>query len=54
MDIDDQDANDVLAALEKLNISIKDNVAAQDTDRQQLYYFRRKTLAKLAKLTGIE
>jgi hypothetical protein len=54
MVIDDQDANDVLAALKKLNISIKDNVAAQDTDRQQLYYFRRKTLAKLANLTGID
>jgi hypothetical protein len=54
MVIDEQDANDVLEALKKLNIRIKDNVAPQDTDRQQLYYFRRKTLARLAQLTGIE
>ncbi|MGD8559581.1 MAG: hypothetical protein PVF34_10395 [Gammaproteobacteria bacterium] len=54
MVIEDQDANDVLAALQKLNIRIKDNVAPEATDRQQLYYFRRKTLAKLATLTGID
>ena len=54
MVIDEQDANDVLAALKKLNIQIHDKVAAQDTDRQQLYYFRRKTLAKLAKIMGDE
>ena len=48
MVIDEQDANDVLLALKKLNIQINDKVAPEDTDRQQLYYFRRKTLAKLA------
>ncbi|WP_455208039.1 hypothetical protein [Kaarinaea lacus] len=52
--IDEQDANDVLSALRKLNIPIKDNVPADQTDRQQLYYFRRKTLAKLAQLIGNE
>lgn len=52
MVIDDQDANDVLMALKKLNIRINDKITAQDTDRQQLYYFRRKTLAKLAGLIG--
>ncbi|KPJ94289.1 MAG: hypothetical protein AMJ53_05565 [Gammaproteobacteria bacterium SG8_11] len=46
--IDEQDANDVLSALVKLDISITDGVPAQQTNRQQLYYFRRKTLAKLA------
>lgn len=50
MVLDDQDAVDVLHALQKMDISIKDGVAANDTNRQQLYYFRRKTLAKLAGL----
>jgi len=48
--IEEQDATDVLYALQKLNISIKPGVAAEDTSRQQLYYFRRKTLARLAEL----
>jgi len=48
MVIEEQDANDVLQALTKLNIQINDKVAPENTDRQQLYYFRRKTLAKLA------
>ena len=52
MVIEEQDANDVLNALKKLDIQINDKVAARDTDRQQLYYFRRKTLAKLAELVG--
>lgn len=46
--IDELDAEDVLAALRKLNLSIKKGVPAEHTDRQQLYYFRRKTLARLA------
>ena len=50
MVIDDQDASDVLFALKKMQISIKSGVASNDTNRQQLYYFRRKTLAKLADL----
>ena len=49
-DADDQDAADVFQALQKMDISLKDGVAASDTNRQQLYYFRRKTLAKLAAL----
>ena len=52
MVIDEQDANDVLTALKNLNIQIKKNVPAEKTDRQQLYYFRRKTLAKLAEIMG--
>lgn len=48
--IEEQDAEDVLYALKKLNINIKRGVAAEDTNRQQLYYFRRKTLSKLADL----
>ena len=50
MVIDEQDANDVLQALKKLNVQISDKVSPENTDRQQLYYFRRKTLAKLASL----
>ena len=48
--IDEQDANDVLAALKKLDLAIADGVPAAQTNRQQLYYFRRKSLAKLAEL----
>jgi len=46
--IEEQDANDILSALKKLNIPIKKGVPANETDRQQLYYFRRKTITKLA------
>ncbi|RKZ65970.1 MAG: hypothetical protein DRQ44_07355 [Gammaproteobacteria bacterium] len=45
--IEEQDADVVLNSLRKLAISFKTGVAAEDLDRQQLYYFRRKTLAKL-------
>ncbi len=47
--IDEQEAVDVLAALSKLKIQIKTGVLPEQTNRQQLYYFRRKTLSKLAK-----
>jgi hypothetical protein len=50
--IDEQEAGDVLVALQKLDISIKKGVAPADTNRQQLYYFRRKTLSKLTGLMG--
>jgi len=45
--IEDQDADDVLAALKQMQLSIKSGVSAEQTNRQQLYYFRRKTLEKL-------
>ena len=48
--IEEQDANDILNALKKLDIPIKDGVKANATNRQQLYYFRRKTITKLAGL----
>lgn len=50
MVIEDQDASDVLEALKMMGVSIKDGVKPEQTNRQQLYYFRRKTLAKLAEL----
>lgn len=53
MVVDQQDAVDVLAALQRLNVSIIEGVPPAEIDRQQLYYFRRKALAKLAKLTGL-
>lgn len=46
--IDNQDAEDVLYALAKMDQCIKKGVPADQTNRQQLYYFRRKTLARLA------
>ncbi len=48
--IEQQDAEDVLHALSQLNITIKQGVTAQKTNRQQLYYFRRKTIVKLNEL----
>ncbi|VAW68584.1 hypothetical protein MNBD_GAMMA09-3214 [hydrothermal vent metagenome] len=50
--LEEQDAKYVLQALNKMDISIKEGVAAKDTSVQQLYYFRRKTLAKLAGMMG--
>lgn len=50
MVIEQQDAIDVLAGLRRLNISIVDGVEPARIDRQQLYYFRRKTIAKLKRL----
>lgn len=52
--IEEQDAKNVLAELNRRKISIKKGVSPQHTDRQQLYYFRRKSLTKLARLVGIE
>jgi len=51
--IDEQDADDVLTALKRLNIALSPRVPAQQTDRQQLYYFRRKTQVRLARLSGL-
>lgn len=48
--IENQDAEIVLNSLTKLNMSFKEGVPAEDLDRQQLYYFRRKTLSKLHSL----
>ena len=50
--IEEQDAEIVLNSLRKLDISFKANVTAEDLDRQKLYYFRRKTLAKLHNMLG--
>ena len=52
--IEEQDAQDVLNALVKLDLSFDDDIHAQQLNRQQLYYFRRKTIAKLARLMDEE
>ena len=50
--IEEQDAEDVLAALITMNLSIKNGIPPEQANRQQLYYFRRKSLEKLATLLG--
>lgn len=51
--IEEQDANDVLYALKEMDISLNEKKPGAEIDRQQLYYFRRKTLAKLSRLVGL-
>ncbi|MEJ2641933.1 MAG: hypothetical protein P8010_20400 [Desulfosarcinaceae bacterium] len=48
--IDGESADTVLRALAKVDIALKIGVAPQDTNRQQLYYFRRKAFEKLRRL----
>lgn len=50
MVIEEQDADEVLQALVALDISIKMGVPANQTNRQQLYYFKRKALSRLAEI----
>ena len=52
--IEERDAEDVLAALRQLDIPLSKRVPAAQTDRQQLYYFRRKAVARLARLSGLD
>ena len=51
--IEDQKATDILEALYRLGITLKEGVPAEKIDRQQLYYFKRVALGKLARLSGI-
>lgn len=46
--IEQQDANHVLLALTQQNISLKKGQKAEDNNRQQLYYLKRKALEKLS------
>ncbi len=48
--IENQDANTVLKTLKHLEIPLKKNGSHLQNDRQQLYYFKRKTLEKLQKI----
>lgn len=48
--VNEQDAQSVLYALKKMDIGIKKGVIAEQTTLQQLYYFKRKSLNKIAEL----
>ncbi len=48
--IENQDANTVLKTLAYLEIPLKKSNSHLQNDRQQLYYFKRKTLEKLQKI----
>lgn len=48
--VEERDANDVLTALSRLELAVAADTPPARTNRQQLYYFRRKSLAKLARL----
>ena len=52
--VNEMSAQSVLQALRTMDVSIKTGLAAEDTSIQQLYYFKRKTLNKVAKLLGTE
>jgi len=51
--IEGEDAFSVLESLKVMNISIKKNVLPEDTNRQQLFHFKRKSLNKLAVLAKV-
>ncbi len=43
----------ILAALARVGISIKEGVLPEKTNEQQLHYFKRRALAKLARVSGL-
>ena len=51
--INEQDAQSVLSALAKMDVAIKPGVDASQTTVQQLYYFKRKSLTKLARKLNV-
>lgn len=51
--VDGLAANEVLAALQRMGISVREGVAPEDMDPQQVFHFRRKALKKLARLSGL-
>ncbi len=51
--IEQQEAQHVLQALRQQNISLKKGQKAEDNNRQQLYYFKRKALEKLSNVLAI-
>lgn len=48
--VNELDAKSVLAALKEMDIAIKKDVSADQTTLQQLYYFKRKTLNRMAEI----
>lgn len=45
--VDEQEAEDVLFALRKMKIELKKGLSPEKANKQHLYYFKRKCLAKL-------
>lgn len=52
MVIEERKASDVLEALIRVGVCIKEGAPPEKIDRQQLYYFKRTALGKLARLSG--
>ncbi len=50
--IEERDAMNVLEALKQTRNNIKEDIPTERLDGQQLYYFKRVTLAKLARISG--
>ncbi len=48
--IENRSAEQVLSTLATLQLRLREDTPIEQTDRQQLYYFKRKTLARLAQL----
>jgi len=53
MVVEKESAENVLEVINTLGLSLQSGMQPKENDIQQLYYFRRKTLKKLAKLSGI-
>ncbi|VAX33795.1 hypothetical protein MNBD_NITROSPIRAE01-1641 [hydrothermal vent metagenome] len=53
MVIENREAKNILKGFILLGISIKPGVAPEKTNRQQLFYFKRKALAKLRKVSKL-
>lgn len=53
MVIEGRNAKDVLKSLVQNGMTIKEGVLPEEINLQQLFYFKRKTLAKLKRLSGL-
>lgn len=53
MVMEDREATEVLDALVRSEISIKEGVPPEKIDRQQLYHFKREAIKKLRRLLGL-
>lgn len=50
---EDCEAAVILAALVRVGVSIKEDIPPEETNEQQLHYFKRRALAKLARVSGL-
>lgn len=53
MVIEDRDAKDVLSALVEMGITIREGVLPEMINIQQVFHFKRVTLKKMARLSGL-